>query len=56
MSSNIESPRRYFGDSSQMNNWVLDLGEMCHMTPDISDFVPISLEETDKHIEFADGN
>ena len=26
------------------------------MTPEISDFIPISLVETDKYIEFADGH
>ena len=26
------------------------------MTPEVSDFIPGSLEDTDKHIEFADGH
>ena len=26
------------------------------MTPQISDFIPMSLEDTDKYIEVADGN
>ena len=26
------------------------------MTPDVSDFIPGSLEDTDKHIEVADGH
>ena len=38
MSSNKEIPRRYFEDSSQLTNFTLDSGEMCHMTPEISIF------------------
>ena len=41
MSGNDESPSRYFGDSSQLTNWVLDSGEMCHMTPQVSDHMHI---------------
>ena len=26
----------------------------CHMTPQVSYFIPVSLEDTDKHIEVAD--
>ena len=51
MSSNIEIPRRNFGDSSQLTNLILDSGATCHMTPEISDFIPVSLVETDKYIE-----
>ena len=43
-----------FGDSLQLNYWVLDSGAMCHMTPEVSDFIPGSLEDTDKHIAVAD--
>ena len=32
------------------------LGATCHMTPEVSDFIPCSLEYTDKHIEVADGH
>ena len=35
MSSNADSPRRYFGDSSQLTNLILDSGTTCHMTPEI---------------------
>ena len=28
---------------------------MCHMTPEVSDFIPGSLEDRDKKIEVADG-
>ena len=38
-------------------NWILDSGATCHMTPDISDFIPNSLEKIDdKCIEVADGH
>ena len=29
---------------------------MCHMTPEVSDFIPGSLQDTDKYIEVADGH
>ena len=29
---------------------------MCQMTPEVSYFIPGSLEDTDKYIEVADGN
>ena len=44
-----------FGDSSQLTNWILDSGETCHMTPEVSYCIPGSLEYSDKHIEVADG-
>ena len=40
MSDNEESPCRDFGDSSQLTNWVLDSGATCHMTPQVSYFIP----------------
>ena len=43
-------------DSSQLTNWILDLGATCHMTPEVTDFIPGSLEDTDKFIEVADGH
>ena len=45
-----------YGDSSQLTNWVLDSGAMFHMTPEVTDFIPGSLEDTDKFIEVADGH
>ena len=48
MYSNDERSSVKCGDSSQLTNWVLDSGEACHMTPEVSDFIPISLEDTDK--------
>ena len=54
MSSNDERSSEKYGDSSQLTNWILDSGAMCHMTPELSDFIPGSLEDTDKYIEVAD--
>ena len=54
MSGNDKSSGRDFGDSSKLTNWVLDLGAKCHMTPQVSDFIPSSLEDTDIYIEVAD--
>ena len=47
MSVNDECPSGNFGDSSQLTNWVLYCGVTCHMTPEVSDFIPGSLEDTD---------
>ena len=56
MSSNIGSPSRDFGDSSQMANLILDSGATCHMPPEISYFISGSLVEMDKYIEFVEKN
>ena len=56
MSSNAESPRRYFGDISQQTNMILDSGVTSLITPDILGFILISLVESDKHIEVPDGH
>ena len=56
MSGKGKSSNRYFGDSSQLTNWILYSGSTCHMTPNISDIIPGSLEDTDKHIEVVDGH
>ena len=45
-----------YGDILQLTYWILDSGATCHMTPEVSDFVPESLEDTDKYIEVADGH
>ena len=45
-----------YGDSSQLTNWILDLGETCHMMPEVLDFIPGTLDDTDKYIEVADGH
>ena len=56
MSSNTEIPWRYFGYSSQLTKWILDSGATCHITPEISYFIPGSLVKTDKYISVAHGN
>ena len=53
MSSDDEHKSGEYGDSSQLTNWILDSGAMCHMTPEVTDFIPGSLEDTDKFIEVA---
>ena len=55
MSSNDECYSGIFGDSSQLTNWILDYVATCHMKPEFSYFIPGQLEDTDKHIEVADG-
>ena len=49
MSDNDECPSRDFGDSLQLTNLILDSGALCHMMPQVSDFVPGLLDNTDKH-------
>ena len=46
-SSNGDISRQAFGYSSHPNNWILDSGATCNMTPEISDFIQGSLVETD---------
>ena len=50
------SENKDYDDSSQLTDWILDSGETCHMKPEVTDFIPGSLEDTDKSIEFADGH
>ena len=56
MSSNGECTSGSFGDSSQLTNWITDYGATCHMKPKVSDFIPVLLEDMDKHIEVMDGH
>ena len=56
MSGNDKCPSGNFGDSSLLTNWILDSGATCNMTPEVSDFIPVSLEDTYQHIEVADGH
>ena len=56
MSNDDVSKSKDYGDSSQLANWILDSGATCHMTPEITDFIPSSLEDTNKYIEVADGH
>ena len=53
MSDNDKRPGRYLGDSSQWTSWTLDSGATCHMTPQVSSFIPGSLKDTYKHIEIV---
>ena len=46
MSGNDDSSSRDFGDSLQLNNCILDSGSMCHMTSQVTNFIPGSLEDT----------
>ena len=55
-SSNAGSPRRFFGDSSQLTNFILDSGATSHRTPDILDLIPDLLVKKDKYTEVSDGN
>ena len=54
MSSYDKHKNKDYGDSSQLTNCILDSGATCHMTPEVTDFIPESLEDTDKFIEVAD--
>ena len=54
MSSNDENSSEKYGDSSQLTNWILDSVATCGIMPEVSDFIPGSLEDTDKYIEVAD--
>ena len=54
MSNDDVRENKDYGDSSQLTNWILDSGATCHMTPQVTDFIPGSLEDTDKFIEVAD--
>ena len=54
MSDNDEFPSGNFGYSSKLTNWIVDYGEKCHMTPEVSGFIPGSLKDTYKHIEVAE--
>ena len=56
MSGNDEISSRDFGDSSQSTNWILYSGSTCYMTPQVSDFIPVSLEDIDKYTEVVDGH
>ena len=43
MPSSDESSSEKYCDSSQLTNWIFDSGATCHMTPEVSDFIPGSL-------------
>ena len=54
MSDNEKCTINNFSDSLQLTNWILESGATCHMTPEVSDFVPILLDDTDRNIEVTD--
>ena len=56
MSSDDQRKSVKYGDSLKLTNWILDLGATCHMTPEVSDFILGTLEDTDKYIEVTDGH
>ena len=56
MSRDDKRESKDYGDSSQLTNWILNSGATCHMTPEVTDFIPVSLGDTDKFIEVADGH
>ena len=56
MSGNEKSYSRDFGESLILINWILDSGEMCHMTPQVSYFILGLLEDTYKYIQVVDGH
>ena len=53
MFDNDECSSTNFGDSAKLTNCILYSGEMCHITPQVSDFILDLLEDTDKNIEVA---
>ena len=54
MSNDDVRENKDYGDSSQLTNWMLESGSTCHMTVEVTDFIPGSLDNTDKFIEVAD--
>ena len=56
MSNDDVRENKDYGDSSQFTNWILDSGATFHMTPEVTDFIPGSLEDTDNFIGVADGH
>ena len=50
MSDNDECPSESFGKSLQLTNWILDSGATCHMKAEVSGFILVPLEDTDKYI------
>ena len=56
MYGNEKSYSRDFNNISQLNNQILDSVATYNMTPPVSDFIPDSLEDTDKYIKVTDGH
>ena len=51
VSGNDECTSGNLGDSSQLTNWILDFGETCNMTQEVSDLISSSLEDTDEKLK-----
>ena len=51
MSSDDEHKNVKYGDSLQLTNWILDSGATCHMTPEVSDSILGSLEDTENTLK-----
>ena len=51
MFSDDERESKDYGDSSQLTNWILDSGAIFHMMPEVSDLIPVSLEDTDNTLK-----
>ena len=56
MYSNDKRKSEKYGDFPKSTNCIIYSGATCHMTPAVSYFIPVSLEDTDKYIEGADGH
>ena len=56
MPSDDKRESKDYGESSQLTNWILYSGATCHMTPEVTGFIPGSLEDMDKFIEVTDGH
>ena len=56
ISNDDKRKNKDYGDSSKLTNWILDSGATFHMTPEVTDCIPRSLDDTDKFIEVADGH
>ena len=56
ISSDNKRESKNYGNISQLTNWISDSRATCHMTPEVTEFIPGSLEDTDKFIEVADGH
>ena len=56
MYSDDERKSVKYGDNSQLTSCILDYRATCHMALEVSYFIPVSLEDSYKHIEVADGH
>ena len=43
LSSDDKCENKDYGESSQLTNWILDSGDTCHMTREVTDLIPGSL-------------